>query len=105
MTSRTSFRLSISSRRDQPGNSRSSQPTQQGNGTMLNLPFTPCSAHHVPNSRTKASGISRGQLFQGFLYSLLFGNASANCGMQKWPMLTKHVESSMKKDNGTRPRG
>ncbi len=34
---------------------------------MLYFPFTPCSAHHSPNSRTKASGISRGQVFQGFL--------------------------------------
>ena len=52
------------SRRDQPGTSRSKRPTQAGKGTMLYLPFTPCSAHHSPNLRTKESGISAGQSFQ-----------------------------------------
>ncbi len=78
ISSRTSCRLPSSSRRDQPGSSRSSQPTQAGAGTTLNLPFTPSAAHHWPNSRRNASGISAGQLFQGFLYSARSGQAASN---------------------------
>ena len=36
----------------------------------LYFPLTPCSWHHSPNFRTKASGISRGKVFQGWRYSL-----------------------------------
>ena len=63
---RTSSRLASSSCLDQPGKSRSSQPTQAGYGTRLYFPLIPRSAHHSPNRRTNASGISRGRVFHGW---------------------------------------
>ena len=50
----------VLSRGDQPGNMRSSRPTHAGKGTMLYFPFTPFSALHSANLRTKLSGISAG---------------------------------------------
>src|SRR5262245_3063625 len=103
MNSRTSLTLSRSSFFDHPGMSRSIQPTQAGYGMHEYFPLIPRSRHHAPNSRTKASGISRGSFFQSCLYRS--GNTSAKCGMQKWARFTRHVESSMMKLTGTRPRG
>src|SRR5215207_2747820 len=59
MNSRTSFRLSRSSRFDHPGMSRSIHPTHAGYGMHEYFPLIPRSPHHSPNSRTKESGISR----------------------------------------------
>jgi hypothetical protein len=70
---------------------------------MLYFPLIPRSRHQAANFRTNASGISRGNVFQGCRYCS--GKTSANCGMPKCARLTRHVESSRIRLTGTRSLG